>query len=142
MVAELSGDLKVIVPEICNQLVFSHKLITTKNVTSILSELYPNINCYTEESVNQNINIWRLSQLESQNLEKINNHLININQPVEPIDEILINQLQEDNNRYKKQLNIAKRELQLLKAKIQALNGLHNRQRKELIMKIEGMLYK
>ena len=104
--------------------------------------MYPDIP-YTEESITKNINQWRVKKINLENLasndKKISNQetqIASVNNP--PVKN---NKLLEYELKYKKQIVKLTRENQLLKAKIQAVKNFYNRQRKELIMKIEGMIY-
>lgn len=134
MSIEQKLNLNQIVSDICNKLLHDHKLITTKNVQDIFSELYP-LNCYEylEENFIKSINTWRISKLNSETYsfldvegQDISNH---------------DNNLYQENHKLKKELSKQKREIQFLQAKIKSINSCYNRQRQEFIMRIQRMLY-
>ena len=109
-------DLQNKITKVCEDLLSNNKLITTKSVLAKLFESSTGpIDIGLEDYIAKIINNWRLSKI------------------IKPAS---------TTKNYKKKLIKANREIQFLKAKIKALNSFYNRQRQELIMRIEGMLYK
>lgn len=134
---DVAHDLQSTICDICNKLLNDNRLITTKNVLSMLSELHSDqIDNYTEENIAGIINFWRLSKIDGSITHQINE---NTDSTPHLHD---YRSLYQKNSKYRKQLVKAKREIQFLKAKMKALNSFYNRQRQEFIMRIEGMLYK
>lgn len=134
MSIEQKLNLNQIVSDICNKLLHDHKLITTKNVQDIFSELYP-LNCYEylEENFINSINTWRISKLNSETYSCLEVE----GQDISNYD----NNLYQENHKLKKELSKHKREIQFLQAKIKSINSCYNRQRQEFIMRIQRMLY-
>ncbi len=134
---DLINDLKSKVHGICGQLVNNNQLVTTKTVLSALSKDNYNLaDGSMEECIARLINFWRISKLSL-------GDEIEINKNIDPTKNLHNHHnLYQQNCKYRKQLVNAKREIQFLKAKIKALTSFYNRQRKEFIMRIEGMLYK
>ncbi|MGI9214606.1 MAG: hypothetical protein ACR2HS_02820 [Gammaproteobacteria bacterium] len=134
MSIEQKLNLNQIVSDICNKLLHDHKLITTKNVQDIFSELYT-LNCYEylEENFINSINTWRISKLNSETYSCLEVE----GQDISNYD----NNLYQENHKLKKELSKHKREIQFLQAKIKSINSCYNRQRQEFIMRIQRMLY-
>lgn len=134
---EVISELQSKIYNICNQLLNENKLVTTKIVLSILSSQDGcQLNNVTEENVSGIVNLWRLSKIDPSTKQTANGN-IDYNHNIRDY-----HLLYQKNSKFRKQLVQSKREIQFLKAKIKALNSFHNRQRQELIMRIEGMLYK
>lgn len=131
---DLQKDLKEKIHAICEVLLKKQKLITTKSVLLILAEanINVNINNNIEELVAKFISSWRLSKITS--VKPMVSFKRNYEKSYRTVCQKYAKQ--------HKQLISTTREVQLLKAKIKALNSFYNRQRQEFIMRIEGMLYK
>jgi hypothetical protein len=134
---EVISELQSKIYNICNQLLNDNKLVTTKIVLSILSSQDGcRLNNINEENISGIVNLWRLSKIDPSAKQTANDN-IDYNHNIRDY-----HLLYQKNSKFRKQLVQTKREIQFLKAKIKALNSFHNRQRQELIMRIEGMLYK
>lgn len=161
MSIDLSVNINKVVTDMCNQLLVEQQLITTKSLIIKLNELHPNISsCCSEELIASEINSWRIANLK----ENLGKNIIEHEDIYDSSENTIIqhkdsqykttkinwmnklnkpeykSELQSEHI-YKKKLIRAKREIQILKAKIQALQSFYDRQRKELVMRIEGMLY-
>ena len=134
---EVISELQSKIYNICNQLVNDNKLVTTKIVLSILSGQEDcQSNNINEENIAGIVNLWRLSKIDP-SVKQTSNDNLEYNHNTRDY-----HLLYQKNSNIRKQLVQNKREIRFLKAKIKALNSFHNRQRQELIMRIEGMLYK
>ena len=146
MDAGLTSDLQDKIYNICNILLNNNKLITTKSVLLMLSELQTEqgnskIN-NVEDYITKVVNLWRLSRV-GQSIQSI--QLIKSASNDNNIEDKNYRELYKNHQKLSKcnkQLIKANREIQFLKAKIKALNSFYSRQRQEFIMRIEGMLYK
>ena len=143
MDADLTRDLQTKIYNICNQLLTDNNLITTKSVLSRLLEVQVIQSIHVDSNidnmqdyVSNTINSWRLSRFRKQTQQTSENS----KKIVKNSSNVYI--LQQKLSNYKKQLVKANREVQFLKAKLKSLNSFYRRQRQELIMRIEGMLYK